>query len=64
MALVKSIKNVLTSFRVLMPILESLITSKCTVKDLFNFATEVIKQDSSNLMGSTDIVHFLLTFPL
>ena len=63
MALVKCIKNVLTSFRVLMPILESLITSKCTVKDLFDFATEV-KQDSSNLMGSTDIVHFLLTFLL
>ena len=27
---------------------------KCTVKDLFNFATEIVEQGSSNFMGSLD----------
>ena len=37
------------------PILEPLTTNKYTVKNLFNFATEIVEQDSSNLMGSLDI---------
>ena len=36
-------------------ILEPLTTNKYTVKDLLNFATEIVEQDSSNLMGSLDI---------
>ena len=42
----------------LVPILEPLTNKKCIVKDSFNFATEVIEQDSSNY------IHFLLTSPL
>ena len=37
-----------------MPILESLTTNKYTVKDSFNFATEIAEQDSSNFMGILD----------
>ena len=38
--------------------LELLTTNKYTVKDLFNFANEIVKQDSSNFMGSLDIDSF------
>ena len=31
------------------PILEPLTNNKYTVKDSFNFATEIVEQDSSNL---------------
>ena len=36
----------------LVPILESLTTNKYTVKDSFNFTTDIVEQDSSNFMGS------------
>ena len=36
----------------LLPILESLTTNKYKIKDLFNFATKIVEQDSSNFMGS------------
>ena len=36
----------------LVPILEPLTTNKYTVKDSFNFATEIVEQDSSNFIGS------------
>ena len=39
----------------LVPILEPLTNNKYTVKDSFNFATEIVEQDSSNFMGSLDI---------
>ena len=39
----------------LVPILEPLTNSKYTVKDSFNFATEIVKQDSSNFMRNLDI---------
>ena len=48
----------------LVPILESLITNKYTVKDSFNFATEIVKQDSSNFMGSLDIDSLFNNIPL
>ena len=35
--------------------LERLTNKKYTVKDSFNFATEIVEQDSSNFMGSLDI---------
>ena len=38
-----------------MPILEPLTTSKYTVKNLFNFATEIVEQNSRNFIGSLDI---------
>ena len=36
-------------------ILEPLSNNKYIVKDLFNFATEIVQKDSSNFMGSLDI---------
>ena len=39
----------------LVPILEPLTTNKYTVKDSFNFATEIVEQDPSNVIGSLDI---------
>ena len=33
-------------------ILEKLTSNKYSVKDLFNFATEIVEQDCSNFMGS------------
>ena len=39
----------------LVPSLEPLITNKYTVKNLFNFASKIFEQDSSNFMGSLDI---------
>ena len=38
-----------------MPILESSTPTKYTVKDLFNFATEINEQNSSNFIGNLDI---------
>ena len=38
--------------KVSVSILEPLTTNKYTVKDWFNFATEIADQDSSNFMGS------------
>ena len=48
----------------LMPILEPLTNSKYTVKDLFNFATEIVEQYSSNFMGSLDIDSLFTNIPL
>ena len=39
----------------LVPILEPLTTNKYIVKDSFNFATEIVEQDSTKFMGSLDI---------
>ena len=39
----------------LVPILEPLTTNKYAVRDLFNFATEIVEQDSSHFMGPLDI---------
>ena len=39
----------------LVSILESLTNNKYTVNDSFEFATEIVQQNSSNLMGSLDI---------
>ena len=39
----------------LVPILEPLTTNKYTVKDSFNFITEIADQDSSNSMSSLEI---------
>ena len=39
----------------LVSILEPLTSNKYAVKDSFNFATEIVKQDSSSFMGSLDI---------
>ena len=46
------------------PILEPLTTYKYTVKDSFNFATEIVEQDSSNFMRSLDIDSLFTNFPL
>ena len=48
----------------LVPILESLPNNKYTVKDSFNFATEIVEQDSSNFMGSLDIDSLFTNIPL
>ena len=39
----------------LLPVLEPLTKNKYTSKDSFNFATEVVEQNSSKFMGSVDI---------
>ena len=44
----------------LVSILESLTTNKYTVKDSFNFTTEVAEQDSTNFMGRL-CIHSLFT---
>ena len=41
--------------RFAVPILDLLTTRKYTVKDLFNFPTEIVPQGSSNLLGSLDV---------
>ena len=38
----------------LVPILEPLTTNKYTIKDLPNFAIEIVEQASSNVVGSLD----------
>ena len=48
----------------LVPILEPLTNNKNTVIDSFNFATEIVEQDSSNLMGSLDIDSLFTNIPL
>ena len=45
-------------------ILEPLTNNKYTVKDSFNFATEIVEQDSSNFMGSLDIDSLFTDIPL
>ena len=45
-----------------MPILEPLTTNKYTVIDSFNFAAEIVDQDSSNFMGSLDNDSLFVTF--
>ena len=45
-----------------MPILEPLTTKKYTVIDSFNFAAEIVDQDSSNFMGSLDNDSLFVTF--
>ena len=45
-----------------MPILEPLTTNKYTVIDSFNFAAEIVDQDSSNFMGSLDNDSRFVTF--
>ena len=53
-------KNLYTSLqRFSVDILESLNTNKYTVKDLSNFATEIVDQDSSNFVGGLDIFIFI-----
>ena len=47
-----------------MPILEPLTKNKYTVKDLFNFATEIVEQNSGNVMGSLDIDSIFTNIPL
>ena len=47
-----------------MPILEPLTNNKYAVKDLFNFATEIVEQDSSNFIGSLDIDLLFTNIPL
>ena len=39
----------------LVPILEALTTNKYTLKDSFNFATEIVEQYSSYFMDTLDI---------
>ena len=48
----------------LVPILEPLTNNKYAVKDLFNFATEIVEQDSSNFIGSLDIDSLFTNIPL
>ena len=38
--------------------------NQITVKDSFNFATEIVEQDSSSFMGSLDIDSLLTSIPL
>ena len=47
-----------------MPILEPLTNNKYTVKYSFNFATEIVEQDSSNFMGRLDIDSLFTNIPL
>ena len=46
-----------------MPGLEPLTTNRYTVKDSFNFATEIVDPDSSNSMDSLDIDSFFTNIP-
>ena len=47
-----------------MPILKPVATNKHTVKDSFNFATEVVDQNSSNLMSCLDTDSLFNNIPL
>ena len=47
----------------LVAILELLRTKKYTVKNSFNFDTEIVEQDSSNFMGSLDIDSLFTSIP-
>ena len=44
--------------------LKPLITNKYIVKDLFNFATEIVERDSLNFMGSVAIDSLFTNIPL
>ena len=51
----RPILSVLPTYKLakyLVPILEPLTNNKYAIKDSFNFATEIVQQDSSNFMGS------------
>ena len=48
----------------LVPILEPLTTNKYRVKDSFNFATEIVEQDSRNFMSRLDIDSLFTNIPL
>ena len=48
----------------LVPNFQPFTTSKYTVKDSFNFATEIVVQDSCNFMGSLDIDSLFTNIPL
>ena len=50
--------------KLLVSILEPLTTNKYEVKDLFNFATEIVEQVSSNFMGTFDIDSLYTNIPL
>ena len=47
----------------LVPILESLTNNKYRVKDLFDFASEIVEQVSSNFTGSLDIDSLFTNVP-
>ena len=47
----------------LLPVLEPLTKNKYTSKDSFNFATEIVEQDSSKFMGSVDIDSLYTNIP-
>ena len=46
-----------------MPILEPLTNNKYRVKDLFNFASEIVEQVSGNFIGSLDIDSLFTNIP-
>ena len=46
-----------------MSILEPLTNNKYTVKDSFNFATEIVEQNSSNFMWSLDVDSLFTNIP-
>ena len=48
----------------LVPTSEPLTNNKYAVKASFNFATEIVEQDSSNFMGSLDIDSLITNIPL
>ena len=39
----------------LVPILKSLTSNECTIKDSFAFAAEIVEQDSEFFMGNLDV---------
>ena len=47
-----------------LPNLEPSTNKKYAVNDSFNFATEIVEQDSSNFMGSLDIDSLFTNIPL
>ena len=48
----------------LVPILKSLTSNEYTVKDLFSFAEETVKQDSQFFMGNLDVDFLFTNIPL
>ena len=48
----------------LLHILEPLTNNKYTVKDSFNFTTEIVEQNSSNFMGNFDIDSLFSNIPI
>ena len=49
---------------ILVTILEPLSTNKCTLKNSFNIATEIVEQDPLNFIGSLDIDSLFTNIPL